>query len=98
MDSLLSSLTQYGPGIVLAAIIFLAYERHVTQLQEVIRSNTEALTKVAQVLEQNCEALSLHDQRADRIENGVRHNTEALDRLEKATAARSRTAARKTTE
>lgn len=82
--TIIKDLLGLGPGLVLAAIVFYAYDRHVTALRGVIRENSEAMTKVAAVLEQNCVKLTAHDERADAIQNGVRHVSEVVDRLEKA--------------
>jgi hypothetical protein len=89
--SWIKDLSQFGGGIVLAVLVFVAYERHVTSLQAVIATNAEAMTRVAQLLEQQCAKLDLHDGRADRMENGMRHISEAVDRIEaKPIAARAR--------
>jgi hypothetical protein len=69
---------ELGVAGVLAVLMLVAYDRLVRQLGDVIKNNTEAMTRLIDVTQSNVALVVAHDKRADdmqttlaRIEAGV---------------------------
>jgi hypothetical protein len=69
---------ELGVAGVLAVLMLLAYDRLVRQLADVIKNNTEAMTRLIDATQSNVTLVVAHDKRADdmqgalaRVESGV---------------------------
>lgn len=85
MDAL-SLIAQTVPAAVLAAALFAvmwpAFERQTKSLQDLIRNNTEAMTKMSDLSAAMCADLDSHDERVQRIEQVVVGTREQVGRIE----------------
>ena len=60
----ISSITQFGAGIVLAVVVFVAYQQLVGRVCDVLKSNTEVLTELKLILQSSESAVRNHEQRS----------------------------------
>lgn len=82
----LKLVAQTTPALLAAGLVFWvmfkAFEKLTGQLAELIRNNTEALTRLGGSTDQTCEALAKHDQRVEQIQGVVNRIDGTTQRIE----------------
>lgn len=83
MDAnIIAEATKFGAGILIAVIVFAAYQQLVNKITDVVRMNAEALTELRRSVEASCLALAVHEERTQISRTEVARVVDQGERIE----------------